>query len=192
MLQAGGHAVARHVSPLYEDVVATEYWPGSWTGGRLAEIHKHKGPTDECDEYRGIVLECHLGKGLKELMAPHVNAPVNTHMPAAQHGAVPGKGTDLACHLVLAFLQWSLMRGWGVFALFIDLSKAFDRVIRELAMGFPAHCTDPVAYLRSLGCSDRQASWIAAWVARRRRGSADADAWLRTAYVHSRTTDLIA
>ena len=51
-----------------------------------------------------------------------------------------------------------------IFVLFIDLVKSFDRVIREITLGWPAEATDSRAYLLSLGLSDDQAEWIATFV----------------------------
>ena len=45
--------------------------------------------------------------------------------------------------------------------LFLDLQKAFDRVIRELVFNFPeSEKTNPKEYLIGLGVSDSSATWI--------------------------------
>jgi len=164
VLRAGGDNAVSIAAPLFDDVITSEVWPVQWTGGRLAEVHKAKGPADECDEYRGVVLENHLSKALKIVLAPFVNSAVYANMPGEQHGAMPGKGTDLATHLVLSFLQLCIMRQLCVFAIFIDLTKAFDRAVREIAMGFPSGCSDPSDHLRSLGLNERQVAWIVEWL----------------------------
>jgi hypothetical protein len=48
----------------------------------------------------------------------------------------------------------------------VDLVKAFDKIVREVALGMPAHVSDPLQYLQSLGLSHEQSMWIAAWVSR--------------------------
>ena len=92
-LKAGGEQVVHIVHPVYARVLDEERWPVSWAGGSIVEVHKHKGPLNECDEYRGVVLEPHLAKALKVLIADEVNGPYGSFIPDAQHGAVAGKAT---------------------------------------------------------------------------------------------------
>ena len=47
----------------------------------------------------------------------------------------------------------------------MDLTKAFDRVLRELLFGFPISGKDnPRQYLQNLGVAEEQASWICDWI----------------------------
>ena len=69
ILQAGGEQLAWAAVPSYLQVVDGERWPVEWMGGRIQEIHKMKSPLDECDEYVGIVLDCHAGRGLRHVLA---------------------------------------------------------------------------------------------------------------------------
>ena len=88
----------------------------------------------------------------------------NAAMPDCQHGAVGGRSTDFATHLVREVISYAASAKLCLFILFIDLVKAFDRVIREITLGWPAEATDPRAYLKSLGLHDDQAEWIATFV----------------------------
>ena len=150
---------------LYNETIDRERWPTRWTGGRMQEVFKNKGSRDECDDYRGIVLEDHLAKGLKQHLSHAVTPAYNAAMPDCQHGAVGGRSTDFATHLVREVIAHAAAAKLCIFILFIDLVKAFDRVIREITLGWPAGATDPRAYLKSLGLSDDQAEWIATFVA---------------------------
>eukprot|EP00972_Heterocapsa_arctica_P037742 5555703-Heterocapsa_arctica.AAC.1 len=59
------------------------------------------------------------------------------NMPQCQHGYVPGRGTDFATHTLLTAASLARSRGLCFFALFVDLVKAFDRIIREVLIGWP-------------------------------------------------------
>ena len=49
----------------------------------------------------------------------------------------------------------------SIFVLFLDLVKAFDRVLREMVMGWDSTLdADKVAKLKSLGASNRADEWI--------------------------------
>ena len=45
------------------------------------EVYKGQGGHDDPDGYRGVVLEDHLGKGLKEMIAPGIFPFYNSGMP---------------------------------------------------------------------------------------------------------------
>ena len=165
VLLAGGEALYAPVATLYNRLTALEDWPVAWTGGRMQEVHKKKGALDDCDEYRGIVLEDHLAKGYKQWLSSRVMGCYASGMPDSQHGAVPGRSTDFATHLVRSFLDHARRLRRSVFVIFIDLVKAFDRAVREVTLGWPAGVTDGAAYLRGLGIDRESADFIAAWVA---------------------------
>eukprot|EP00973_Karenia_brevis_P000029 3254-Karenia_brevis.AAC.1 len=72
-------------------------------------------------------------------------------MPGCQYGAVAGGGTDFAHHLILSALDYAAALSLSIFILFVDLVKGFDKVLRELVMGYPQHeSTDAINYLCSL------------------------------------------
>ena len=104
VLVAAGAVLEAPAAMVYNSLTEHEDWPVAWTGGRMQEIHKKKGPTDECDEYRGIVLEDHLAKGYKLWLNEGVKSHDEAGMPDSQHGAVPGRSTDFANHLVREYL----------------------------------------------------------------------------------------
>ena len=56
---------------------------------------------------------------------------------------------------------------WCVFVLFLDLVKAFDRIIREMVLGWPTGFVgDGFKYLLELGVNEEAAKWIAEFVNR--------------------------
>ena len=57
------------------------------------------------------------------------------HFP--EHGAVNGKGNDLAHHFILSCMDLAITFSLCICLLFVDLSKAYDGVVRELLMGIP-------------------------------------------------------
>ena len=75
----------------------------------------------------------------------------NREMPTEHFGATTGRGTDFATHVVRTFLDMCMALSLSFFILFIDLVKAFDRVVRELVLGIPDDVTDPLQYLVGLG-----------------------------------------
>ena len=148
LLQAGEGAMAVKVSEVCTRVKEEEQWPATWAGGRIVDIFKKNGAADECDMSRGILLSYHLGKGLCNILADFVDPAYTEHMPEDQHGAVSGRGSDFASHTVRSFIEFCLLSTRSFFILFVDLVKAFDRVVRELVLGWPDEVSDPAHYLR--------------------------------------------
>ena len=60
-------------------------------------------------------------------------------VPPTQCGATRGKGTDLANHLLRSVQDYARMHNKSLAILFVDLSKAFDKIIREIVMGWFDH-----------------------------------------------------
>ena len=165
LLQAGDGATAVHYSKLYARIVHEEQWPIRWAGGRIVDVFKRKGDPTDRDSSRGILLESHASKGLSNILASEVEPSYEQNMPECQNGAVKGKGTDFAGHVVKSLLDLATLASLSIFVLFIDLVKAFDRVIREIVFGFLEDVDDPLEYLLSLGLNDEQAHWYAQFVA---------------------------
>ena len=92
----------------------------------------------------------------------------NINVPREQFGAVPARGIDFANHLVRTLLDIASALQWSIFVLFLDLVKAFDRVVRELLLGWPSSAgltkSTRLAYLRSFGLDQEVAGSIyGAW-----------------------------
>ena len=165
LLVAGGAATAVRYSEVNARVLKCLSWPTQWRGGRMVPVYKRKGDPQECDNSRGILLADHASKALAGAVKRAVDAPYSAHMPECQHGVVAGKGTEVASHLIRTAIDVAKLQRLSVFVLFIDLVKAFDRVIRQLVLGWGDRPPgDPAAALEALGASPRAAAWIAQYI----------------------------
>ena len=166
LLQAGGSPLAIMVSAVYQKIVDSEKCPIAWTGGKIVDVYKRKGDAAECDASHGILLSDHISKGLCRILADHIFPAYKDNMPADQFGATSGRGTDMASHIVRTFIAHCTAAKLSMFVLFVDLVKAFDRVIREIVPVWPHDVQDLAAYLASLGLTPEQVDWTAAFVSR--------------------------
>ena len=142
LLKAGGTATAALYSRLYGRIVHDETWPITWTGGRIQDIYKHKGDPTLCDSSTGILLASHAYKGLSNIIAAEVEPHYNSNMPECQNGAVAGRGRDFAAHVIRTVMDLASMSSLSIFILFVDLVKAYDRIVREIVLGFPDGVND--------------------------------------------------
>ena len=62
-------------------------------------------------------------------------------------------GTALASHTIRSIIDLSMLWGWSLFVLFVGLTKAFDRLIREFVVGWPdgLSATERASYLEGIG-----------------------------------------
>ena len=51
-------------------------------------------------------------------------------------GRSGSEGTDFATHSVVTFITIAIIKQWCIFVLFVDLVKAFDKMLREIVFGF--------------------------------------------------------
>ena len=96
----------------------------------MAPIYKGKNDAEICDNARGILLADHSGKALVGRIKNAVEEQYNSGVPLSQYGAVCGRGTDFATHVVRTLASIAERENWSIFSLFLDLVKAFDRVNR--------------------------------------------------------------
>ena len=96
------------------------------------------------------------------LIQQHITQKYIELVGRSQFGAVPKIGTSMASHLIRSFIDYTRIACLCMFILFVDLSKAFDKIIREPAMGCPHGANNDVtASVQSLGHSHTFATNIA-------------------------------
>eukprot|EP00973_Karenia_brevis_P073166 10164253-Karenia_brevis.AAC.1 len=89
----------------------------------------------------------------------------NANMPCNQMGAVEKKGTDFGTHMVRSALDVAAALKLNIFILYVDLVKAFDRILRELLFGWPCNMEgSPMHHLMSLGLSREDAQWLVEYI----------------------------
>ena len=132
-------------------------------GSRIVDLWKGKGDGMQCDLRWGLSIPDHVTKTFL-LPVKHALEPFyRSNMPVSQLGGVSDGGTDFASHIILEVMNYARVHDSCLFVLFLDLGKAFDKVIRELVFGFPLYISsqdDKIKYLQSVGVHMDDAIWI--------------------------------
>jgi hypothetical protein len=169
LLKAGGCAIAVCVHPLIDRIVVSQRWPWRWKGGRVATLWKKKGDYQVCDNSRGLLVMDHIGKILPDLIKNELAPTIAARLPASQYGGVEGGGTDFPNHTLRLLVEYAKVASLSLFILFVDLSQAFDRVVREVVCGWPQQQqgvsdatsdAERLAYLLSIGVNEAAAQHI--------------------------------
>ena len=95
-------------------------------------IYKGKGDPMECGSYRGIKLSEHAMKVVERISEHRIQQQIKAdHM---QFGFMKGKGTTDTMFIVRQLQENFTVKGKKLDFGFVDLEKAFDRVLTELIL----------------------------------------------------------
>lgn len=104
-------------------------------GGRLAIAWKHKGDPAECSSHRSLLVSSHIGKTIHRALRQRHHALYTQFMQTQQLGGRPNMPVGVPLHMTRAFMRWKFIQKRPVSVIFLDLTEAFYRVVRVLAVG---------------------------------------------------------
>ena len=113
-------------------------------GGRLAVAYKRKGPMAHCESYRSLLVSSHIGKTIHRTLRQHQNDLYLNFMQRQQYGGRPKISVGFALHMTRSFLRHCQDHGQSSGLIFLDLTEAFYRVLRPLALGV-SHTDEAIA-----------------------------------------------
>ena len=112
-------------------------------------IHK-KGPRDDCNNYCGVSILNGIGKLYDYILS---NRLMHWFTPdREQAGAQPGRSCTDHIMTLRLIIMYALAKKAKLFVVFIDFSKAYDRIPREKLL----------VALRDLGCGGEMLSALRA------------------------------
>lgn len=151
-------AIALPLSLIFRKSLATSALPREWLRASVTPIFKG-GDKLSPNNYRPISLTSSISKVLEKVVCEQLLHFALTHhiVPREQHGFVPGRST--MTNLLYCLNDWtrSLDQGIPVDVLYLDFSKAFDRVPHRRLL----------SKLQHLGIGDALLSWIKAFLSNR-------------------------
>ena len=101
---------------------------------RVVPIFKKGDPAD-CDCYRGLSITGHMGKALEKLILNRINKYLNSNpdiLIETQYGFCADRSATDAMFINRLVTASSKYRNTPIYKCFIDLTKAYDKVDREL------------------------------------------------------------
>ncbi|CAL1149915.1 unnamed protein product [Cladocopium goreaui] len=103
-------------------------------GGTLVPLWKGKGDQSICSSFRSILLSSHFGKSLHRALRLKQADVYEAYIHAQQLGGRRKTPVTLGAHQARAFLRYHKQQGRPTALLFLDLTEAFYRVVRPLAL----------------------------------------------------------
>ena len=151
LLHFAPQRLAHAVWPLFMKQALTIHECVQHKGGKLISAFKRRGSIKQCENHRALLISSCLGKAF------HGTYRART-MPYVHSAATPMQFTSqrhpmvtMAAHAARSHLQGMKRIGYSAFALFLDITHAFYRVLRQFAIG--ATCSDEhvMAFLKRMG-----------------------------------------
>ena len=109
--------------------------PLLYKGGRLIPAYKGKGDPSQVASFRSLLVSSHLGKSIHRSIRQHQAQAYEHFLQAQQLGGRRKVPVQLALHQARAFLRRAKEKHFSTGLLFLDLTEAFYRILRELTMG---------------------------------------------------------
>ena len=154
LLHHQAHRMAYQVWPLYLKQVLTVSECLQHKGGRLISAFKRRGSIQKCENHRALLVSSALGKAFHGTFRRRTVPYVQQSAGPLQLTSQSRPSVSMAAHAVRAHLHSAKRMHHSAFALFLDITHAFYRVLRQFAIG--ATCTDEhvMEFLRRMGVEE--------------------------------------
>eukprot|EP00435_Cladocopium_sp_Y103_P051956 s2437_g16.t1 len=106
-----------------------------YKGGVLVPAYKNKGATDQCASYRSLLVSNHFGKVLHRTLRQKNATLYEKFLQLQQTGGRRHVPVQMAVHQLRAFARMANEKGHSAAFLYLDLTEAFYRVVREVPIG---------------------------------------------------------
>ena len=157
LLRACAEEIAPSLCRLFNMSLQIGSFPKEWKDANLVPVHKSESKAIVTN-YRGISLLNTLSKILEKLVYNEIFDYISPHITQWQHGFLPSKSTVTQLVQVVHDFAKALEMKKQVDVIYLDVSKAFDRVPHEKLL----------FKLESLGISGPLLSWFRSYLTGRR------------------------
>ena len=132
-LKNGTNSLLTYLHCLFNKMYDIGYFPEQWTEGHIIPIFK-KGDTNDVSNYRGITLLSTVGKLFTRILNNRLNSWAEDYdiYVEAQAGFRRGMGTTDNIFILNNLITHSLNNNQRLYCAFVDFTKAFDFVVRDI------------------------------------------------------------
>eukprot|EP00435_Cladocopium_sp_Y103_P052881 s194_g16.t1 len=127
-------ALARHLYPHLAKIAIHGHEFLGFKSGKLTPAYKGRGPIDQCSSYRSLLVSSQLGKTLHRAIRQKHASLLEGFMQMQQTGGRRKIPVQLAVHQLRAYLRHGKAVNASVGVLYLDLTEAFYRILREASL----------------------------------------------------------
>eukprot|EP00438_Fugacium_kawagutii_P024345 Skav222445 [mRNA] locus=scaffold993:74343:79400:+ [translate_table: standard] len=143
--------LARAMLPMVWKLVLHCQEPLIYKGGRATTAWKRKLPQNRCEAYRALLVSSHLGKAMHRSLRDHQSHLYEAFLQADQIGGRRHVPVSLGTHMMRAFLRHSQQHRRAASVVFLDLTEAFYRTLREITFGDLGNDSTVACWVERLG-----------------------------------------
>lgn len=133
ILKKGGYLLKRQLHHLICKIWQNETLPQEWKDSNIVTIYKRKGDKSSCDNSRGISLLSAAGKVLAKIMLFRLTMHITEDiLPETQCGFRQNRSTLDMVFAARQVQEKCREQNKDLYITFIDLTKAFDTVDRDI------------------------------------------------------------
>ena len=130
VLKAGGETIVQWLYVIFNMVWETGKAPVDWQKAVLVAVHK-KGSRKLCKNYRGISLLSVPGKVFARILDTRLRQVTESQVMEEQAGFRAERGCSDHIFVMRQLAEKTIEKASKMYAAFIDLEKAYDKVWRE-------------------------------------------------------------
>ena len=133
LLKYGGERVHEEIFNYISACWSSDSMPSQWKNSKIIAVYKRKGDKTDCGNSRGISLLSVGGKVYARLLLMRlINHVSENVLPESQCGFRKDRSTTDMTFVLRLLQEKCREQHRDLFAVFVDLSKAFDTVNRDL------------------------------------------------------------
>ena len=130
LLKQGGEGIKTWLYRIVQAAWAQNKIPSEWGKALICPLFK-KGERQNCKNYRGISLLCHVLKIYEKILERRLREIVEGKLKEEQYGFRPNRSTIDPISVLRMLTEKSIEWNKPLYIAFLDLKKAFDRVPRS-------------------------------------------------------------
>ena len=131
-----GESALKFLTKLYNRTMESERMPDEWRDSVLIPIFKNKGDVQSCSNYRGIKLISHTMKLWERIVEKRLRSDLK--FSNQSYVFMPGKSTTDALFALSVLMEKYREDQEELHCVFVDLEKAYDKVLHENVWRVPA------------------------------------------------------
>lgn len=149
LLRASIDKLAAPLTNIFNSLLKKGTFPEKWRESFLIPIPK-PGKPQKVENYRGICIQSIIPKIFDDLLTQRIRLHMESLIPKSQHGFVRKKGTTTNLLETVHFIGSNITIRGQVDAVYIDLSKAFDKISHRKLLRKLCAMSMPINYLKCL------------------------------------------
>lgn len=142
-------SIAPDLTNVFNAIGKTGKLPNEWKDSFIIPIPKKGSPAD-VKNYRGISIQSCIRKLFDKLLTAKLQHHVQPLLPDQQHGFRQNRGTVTNLTETTHFIKNSIERDNQVDAVYVDFSKAFDKINHRIMAGKLAETGVPFTLFRAI------------------------------------------